>query len=538
MADRYWVGVTQNWNVAAHWASSSAGVGGAGIPTASDDVYFDGNGYVIAWSTAPITTLALTMTASASEFVLLDQGGTISGDFSEANGYFGPIGGGGYTVEFKGNWLFSGGTFAVGTGVGVDPTCDFSGTGKTFKRTGGAGATFQHLTFSGGYTISGSMLIQASVSQDFDISGTVDVSGSIGVQLNGSWAGQTGDITIASGSPYIKFNVDTATNMTTDTGTIGVRVEFHVEDDFTLPARTFDGDVWVEFEVDQKTFTLGAGRHYFNGAFKTWASNVAITTSAKIDCVGEFTCADSWTVDRDSFKQPSEFILDWGNGTHIFYDDLQLGLFGAATNMSMTTGDSTIILRLIKNQGYTYRLSRVVGGFPGTYQELTWNKIYMLRSRADLAKGCRFIEGFVCHDGRFELYNNGAVAIRFRNYQLIPQHDTEFDKLTVIGIDETMPFFGYPLVSAFGWHSIIDINERADIFSTSIAKLKSIPTDIDAWNSELWASDVGLTSGVAFYDRDVRRIPAQRNTLNSRRRITPTPPPELIIQQLIDKALA
>ncbi|PCJ01186.1 MAG: hypothetical protein COB15_01765, partial [Flavobacteriales bacterium] len=42
-ADFYWVGNSGNWNDASHWASTSGGAGGIGIPTQNDDVFFDGN---------------------------------------------------------------------------------------------------------------------------------------------------------------------------------------------------------------------------------------------------------------------------------------------------------------------------------------------------------------------------------------------------------------------------------------------------------------------------------------------------------------
>jgi len=45
MADRYWVGGTATWDGTAgtKWATTSGGSGGAAVPTASDDVYFDAN---------------------------------------------------------------------------------------------------------------------------------------------------------------------------------------------------------------------------------------------------------------------------------------------------------------------------------------------------------------------------------------------------------------------------------------------------------------------------------------------------------------
>jgi hypothetical protein len=42
-AARYWVG-TGNWSQPANWAATSGGTGGAGVPSGSDDVFFDGNG--------------------------------------------------------------------------------------------------------------------------------------------------------------------------------------------------------------------------------------------------------------------------------------------------------------------------------------------------------------------------------------------------------------------------------------------------------------------------------------------------------------
>lgn len=44
MADRYWVGGTDNWDVTAgsKWAATSGGAGGETVPTASDNVFFDG----------------------------------------------------------------------------------------------------------------------------------------------------------------------------------------------------------------------------------------------------------------------------------------------------------------------------------------------------------------------------------------------------------------------------------------------------------------------------------------------------------------
>ena len=45
MANRYWVGGTDNWDGTAgsKWSATSGGTGGASVPTSSDDVFFDAN---------------------------------------------------------------------------------------------------------------------------------------------------------------------------------------------------------------------------------------------------------------------------------------------------------------------------------------------------------------------------------------------------------------------------------------------------------------------------------------------------------------
>lgn len=43
--DFYWVGNSGTWNDPAHWSNTSGGIGGLGVPTINDDVYFDQNSF-------------------------------------------------------------------------------------------------------------------------------------------------------------------------------------------------------------------------------------------------------------------------------------------------------------------------------------------------------------------------------------------------------------------------------------------------------------------------------------------------------------
>jgi len=136
MADRYWVGGTDNWdtNVGTKWASISGGSGGQNVPTSADDVYFDGN------SSTGICTI--TATATAKSLNCTGYGGTITGTS-------------GLTVS--GNvTLVSGMTWSYTGTLTSNATATITSAGQTFgavtKST--AGTT---LTFADNFTSTGAL---------------------------------------------------------------------------------------------------------------------------------------------------------------------------------------------------------------------------------------------------------------------------------------------------------------------------------------------------------------------------------------------
>lgn len=90
MANRYWVGGTANWNGTAgtKWATTSGGAGGAAVPTASDDVFFDANSgfYAISVNSGAVCN-SLDFTGFTGEFKSY-LGGTpdISGSLTLVSG--------------------------------------------------------------------------------------------------------------------------------------------------------------------------------------------------------------------------------------------------------------------------------------------------------------------------------------------------------------------------------------------------------------------------------------------------------------------
>jgi len=193
MADRYWVGVDGNWHLASNWASTSGGAGGAGIPTASDDVFIDGNGYALCYPVADIVCNNMSLLLGMTEMLLIDASAVINGDFLIEDGYFGPSGGPDHTIEFKGNWLNTGGSFSVGTGTGKDPECIFSGQSKTYNLNQTGAASFQNVLVSGEVIFSGTRLGVMNLSQKLSITGVMTVNANdltiCDIDLDGSNAG-------------------------------------------------------------------------------------------------------------------------------------------------------------------------------------------------------------------------------------------------------------------------------------------------------------------------------------------------------------
>ena len=88
MANRYWVAsFAGTWNDTFNWSTTSGGFGGASVPGASDDVFFDGNG--TGDCTIDVNVSVLTVSISSGYTGTLDAVTfdlTSSGNFSDSAG--------------------------------------------------------------------------------------------------------------------------------------------------------------------------------------------------------------------------------------------------------------------------------------------------------------------------------------------------------------------------------------------------------------------------------------------------------------------
>jgi len=93
-ADRFWVGGTGNWNDVSHWSIESGGIGGATIPTSSDNVFIDSKSFTAIGQSITISGSSscnnLTWTATSLSPELIGKGSSIiqlSGSLSVTDTY-------------------------------------------------------------------------------------------------------------------------------------------------------------------------------------------------------------------------------------------------------------------------------------------------------------------------------------------------------------------------------------------------------------------------------------------------------------------
>lgn len=111
MANRFWVGGTDNWNATAgsKWALTSGGAGGEAVPTTSDDVFFN--------AASGANTITVSSSSSAKSITFTGFTGTFAGSSNIAiQGNFTLVSG--MTFSWSGTLTFTGGTTDTLTSAG------------------------------------------------------------------------------------------------------------------------------------------------------------------------------------------------------------------------------------------------------------------------------------------------------------------------------------------------------------------------------------------------------------------------------------
>jgi len=260
MANRYWVLGTGTWDSTSttNWSTSSGGAGGASVPTAADNVFFDANSNVLA--TAFTVTMATTprvcndFTASGLDGAMTLAGTaiglTVSGSltFQATN----------FTRTYTGTTTFNATT-----------------TGKTVTTNG---VSFAQLTFDGvggGWTLGSALTVSGTLTVT---NGTFDTSSS------GNYAVTCGTFSSSNSNVRtINLNVSTIT-----LSGVGAAWNISTSVNATLNA----GTSTINLSASNPAFT-GGGLTYYNVAytstFLTASSIVSANTFNNLTITGRAT---------------------------------------------------------------------------------------------------------------------------------------------------------------------------------------------------------------------------------------------------------
>jgi len=175
--ERYWVNddTDNDWDNANNWATTSGGSGGAGVPTASDSVYFDTNSGAEN-CTLSTSAVCLSLTADANYSGAFDQ----NGQTLDVSGSFSYDGTGVLTLDAA-LTLDADGDFHIGTGT--DAASDLTACDLDLQGTGNldiddAGLRFASITCSAsGKTTTNTGSNNLGVSVDLTVgSGTLTIT--------------------------------------------------------------------------------------------------------------------------------------------------------------------------------------------------------------------------------------------------------------------------------------------------------------------------------------------------------------------------
>jgi len=228
MANRFWVGGTASWDgtVGTKWALTSGGIGGQAVPTASDDVFFDGASGAVTCTVSPTTRVAKSINCTGFTGTLTGTGAlNVSGSVTFVAGM---------TMTVSGRITF----LATGT---------FTTGGKTVANVtvNGAGIT---VTLGDAMTSSGDFIVTAGT---FDAAG-YNVTASTFASSNTSVRTVTmgsGTWTLTGGTATV-WDFSTGTNLTFNANTANIVLSGAVNSS----AKVFEGGGRT-----YNTLTIGGG---------------------------------------------------------------------------------------------------------------------------------------------------------------------------------------------------------------------------------------------------------------------------------------
>ena len=181
----------------------------------------------------------------------------------------------------------------------------------------------------------------------------------------------------------------------------------------------------------------------------------------------------------------------------------------------MPTGIGIILVNI------QYRLSRP---HSAGVQVQRYNRVILFNENYKFSN-TKFVEGFDAFEFIMEQHRS---TTSFRKGNLGVSMDYDFDRLKMIGSEIYNPTLRSTLSLTPG-NAYLKVNDEFEIFGTKFRDIDaSSGLELDNYN----ASFLGDSININYYDRDVCSIGRQRNILTERQKISPTPAPEPLTEQL------
>lgn len=210
MANRYWVGGAGSWDATTtHWSTSSGGSGGASVPTAADDVFFDANS-----NTGSSFTCTLSGSRTCNNL-----------NFTGFTRIFNPSSG---TLAISGSLTFSTG-MTVTTTNSATMNWVATSTGKTITTNGKTMFSTNNFTgVGGGWTFQDNAAVPSSgAGRSINLTnGTLDLNGKTFTNLAGFSISGSSTRTLTMGAAIVNTNgwtATTTTNLTFNVNTSSIR---------------------------------------------------------------------------------------------------------------------------------------------------------------------------------------------------------------------------------------------------------------------------------------------------------------------------
>jgi hypothetical protein len=265
MANRYWVGGTGTWDSTSttYWSTSSGGAGGASVPTAADNVYFDANSNV---GTDAFTVTMATTPRVCNDFTASGLDGTMT------------LAGTSVGLTISGSLTFQATNFTC-TYTGTT-TFNATTTGKTVTTNGvafGAAVTFDGVgggwTLGSAFSCGSSTLTITNGTFDTSSSGNYAVTASGFVSSNSNIRTinlNASTLTLSSSST--PWQMTDSTNATLNAGTSTINLSNGLGPNFSGGGLTYYTVAWTSVSSTSGTRSIEGANTFTNLTVATVSS--------------------------------------------------------------------------------------------------------------------------------------------------------------------------------------------------------------------------------------------------------------------------